>query len=160
MKNTFATEINKIKNQNEQLEKKLADQVEISKKDYQMAKDIMLKEFKSVEEKHGQYLTAVATLGDEFRKNMIETNWHYTEMEKCQTETDQCLCAMMEILSTIHQSLATGERPNAHTQDQINNFLSPRNGAPSSSNTAECSSTDLQGGGRSTIVRCQLKIFL
>jgi hypothetical protein len=55
---------------------------------------------------------------------------------------------MMEILYTIHQSLATGERPNALTQDQINNFVSPRDGAPGSSNTAERSSTDLQGGGQ------------
>jgi hypothetical protein len=70
------------------------------------------------------------------------------EMEKCQTETDQRLCAMMEILSTIHQSLATEERSNALTQDQINNFVSPRDGAPGSSNTTEHSSTDLQGGGR------------
>jgi hypothetical protein len=108
----------------------------------------MLKEFKRVEEKHGQYLTAVATLGDKFRKNTIETNRHYMEMEKCQTETDQRLCAMMEILSTIHQSLATGERPNALTQDQINNFVSPRDGAPSSSNTAECNLTDLQEGAQ------------
>jgi hypothetical protein len=43
MQNPFATEINKIKNQTEQLEKKLADRVEKSKKDYQMAKDIMLR---------------------------------------------------------------------------------------------------------------------
>jgi hypothetical protein len=148
MQNTFATEINKIKGQTEQLEKKLADRVEKSKKDYQTAKDIMLKEFKHAEEKHGQYLTAVATLGDEFHKNTIETNRHYMEMEKRQTETDQRLCAMMEILSTIHQSLATGERPNALTQDQINNFVSPRDGAPSSSNTTKCSSTDLQEGAQ------------
>jgi hypothetical protein len=83
---------------------------------------------------------------DKFHKGMIDAEKRYIEMEKRQAMTDQRLCSMMEILSTIHQSLATGEKP--ITQEQISRLVSPRDGAPDGSNTDERSSTDLQGGSR------------
>jgi hypothetical protein len=86
--------------------------------------------------------------GDKFHKGMIDAEKRYIEMEKRQAMTDQCLCSMMEILSTTHHSLATGEKPATLTQEQIGRLVSPRDGAPDGSNTDERSSTDLQGGGR------------
>jgi hypothetical protein len=148
MRSSFAAEINKIKNQSDKIQKELVDRIATAEKDFQEAKDVLLNEFRCTEEKQEQYLKAMNAFGDKFHKGMIDAEKRYIEMEKRQAMTDQRLCSMMEILSTIHQSLATGEKPATLTQEQIGHLVSPRDGAPDGSNTNKRSSTDLQGGGR------------
>jgi hypothetical protein len=148
MRSSFTAEINKIKNQSDKIQKELVDRIATTEKDFQEAKDVLLNEFRHTEEKQEQYLKAMNAFGDKFHKGMINAEKRYIEMEKRQAMTDQRLCSMMEILLTIHQSLATGEKPATLTQEQIGRLVSPRDGAPDGSNTDERSSTNLQGGGR------------
>jgi hypothetical protein len=156
LQDPFMTQLQSIKDANKTKVKNTEAHIDQAEAAYNSAQQTILGKFQTITDKY-------TTVLDSFSR--LSTDFHSAKLvqDKCHLATQQQIGIMMQLLLSINNSLATGQKVEVITQDQVHSIMESTQptaqeqgiGVPGSD--TKCSSATQNVSGQ---VSCLLRIFL
>jgi hypothetical protein len=116
LQDSFAKQLQLIKDANDAKVKNMETCINQAEAAYNAAQQAILGKFQTISEKYTEVLDSFSRLGNEYHTAKLV-------QDKCHLATQQQIGTMIQLLLSINNSLATGQKAEVITQDQVHSIM-------------------------------------